>query len=66
MKVKFKRPFKHPDLYRLSNKAGKTEVVEIDDKYAGILPRDTVVVEAPVKKAAPPSSKTKAPHHKDG
>ena len=60
MKVKFRNPFKHPELYRVSQKAGRTEVIEIDDKYAGILPSDTTIVEGPAKKKkAAPKAKAK-------
>ena len=51
MKVKFRNPFKHPELYRVSQKAGRTEVIEIDS--------DTTIVEAPAKKKAAPKVKAK-------
>ena len=61
MKVKFRAPFKgDSEIFRISKKAGRTEVVEIDDKWDGKLPKSTQIVEDPATKKAAPKAKAKA------
>lgn len=58
MKVIFKTPFKGDSaVFRISKNAGRTEVVEIDDKWDGKLPEATKIVEGPAKAKAKAKAK---------